>query len=68
MTAAPYADGVSADGSAVVGTGPFAPPVIEAFLWTSESGTVWLGDLPGGAFRSEAMGVSANGKVIVGSQ
>jgi len=39
---------------------------IEAFLWTSESGIVWLGDLPGGSFDSGANGVSADGNVIVG--
>jgi probable HAF family extracellular repeat protein len=52
----------SADGSVVVGdTGN------EAFRWTSGTGAVGLGDLPGGSDDSEASGVSADGSVVVGS-
>jgi probable HAF family extracellular repeat protein len=39
---------------------------LEAFRWTSAGGLVGLGDLPGGASRSEANAVSADGSVIVG--
>lgn len=38
----------------------------EAFRWTSDGGMVGLGDLPGGRFDSFAIGVSADGSVIVG--
>jgi len=52
---------VSADGSVVVGYGRS-----EAFRWTSESGMVGLGDLPGGDFESVALDVRADGSVVVG--
>jgi probable HAF family extracellular repeat protein len=59
------AQGVSADGSVVVGIGRSAPGS-EAFRWTSGTGMVGLGDLPGGGFSSVARGVSADGSVVVG--
>src|SRR4029453_6950414 len=39
----------------------------EAFRWTAGGGMQGLGDLPGGAFKSRAFAVSADGSVIVGS-
>ena len=39
---------------------------MEASLWTSGSGAVGLGDLPGGRFLSIGYGVSADGSVVVG--
>jgi probable HAF family extracellular repeat protein len=39
---------------------------IEAFRWTSGGGMVGLGDFDDGSFDSQAMGVSANGSVVVG--
>jgi probable HAF family extracellular repeat protein len=59
------ADGVSADGSVVVGRSRSAFGG-EAFRWTSLGGMVGLGDLPGGIFSSGARGVSGNGSVVVG--
>lgn len=57
--------GVSFDGAVVVGgrgTGGR-----EAFRWTAADGVIGLGDLPGdGPFASNALGVSADGSVIVG--
>lgn len=38
----------------------------EAFRWTSSSGLVGLGDLPGGGYYSYARGISADGTAIVG--
>jgi probable HAF family extracellular repeat protein len=55
------ADGVSADGSVVVGRSSD-----QAFRWTSNGGMVGLGDLPGGSFDGGAIGVSADGSVVVG--
>jgi probable HAF family extracellular repeat protein len=55
------ANGVSADGSVVVGRS-FG----EAFRWTQATGMVGLGDLSGGGFFSSANGVSADGSVVVG--
>lgn len=58
--------GISFDGSVIVGNGSSANGV-EAFRWTATNGMVGLGDLPGsGAFTSDALGVSADGGVIVG--
>jgi probable HAF family extracellular repeat protein len=66
--------GVSADGSVVVGESPSTSVVpglstvaSEAFRWTNGGGLVGLGDLPGGSFRSYAIGVSADGSVVVGA-
>jgi probable HAF family extracellular repeat protein len=61
-----FANGVSADGSVVVGGG-FSASGTEAFRWTSGGGMVGLGDLPGGSFSSQAVGVSADGSVVVGA-
>jgi uncharacterized membrane protein len=67
------ANGISADGSTVVGSSvsgflPGQPDFFqrEAFRWTASSGMVGLGDLPGGTFASIARGVSADGSVVVG--
>lgn len=59
---------VSADGSVVVGTGQ-STLFSEAFRWTSSGGMVGLGAVPsndGAAVSSEAWGVSADGRVVVG--
>ncbi|MHC4112277.1 MAG: hypothetical protein ACYSUY_14485, partial [Planctomycetota bacterium] len=60
-----YAEGVSADGSVVVGSSVEVNSG-EAFRWTESGGTVGLGDLPGGVFWSGATAVSPNGSVVVG--
>jgi probable HAF family extracellular repeat protein len=64
---------ISSDGSVVVGNSAYYGDLNgdgemdqEAFRWTQCSGMEGLGDLPGGAFYSNAMGVSADGSVIVG--
>lgn len=61
---------VSADGSVVVGGGAGVHSTgsasFEAFRWTQESGSVSLGDLPGGPVQSTASAVSADGAVVVG--
>lgn len=59
------ADGVSGDGTIVVGEAS-GPSGLEAFRWASSSGMVGLGDLPGGGFSSAAYAISDDGKVIVG--
>ena len=59
----------STDGSTIVGqvrTTLDLPNRPEAFRWTEETGTVALGDLPGGTFRSAAYGVSGDGSIVVG--
>jgi probable HAF family extracellular repeat protein len=61
-----WADGVSTDGSVVVGYGLSALGR-EAFRWTSADGMVGLGDLPGGEVISAASDVSDDGSVIVGN-
>jgi len=54
---------VSADGNVIVGQ-TFG--LYEAFRWTPATGSVGLGDLPGGVFSSWARGVSDSGLVVVG--
>jgi probable HAF family extracellular repeat protein/parallel beta-helix repeat protein len=56
---------VSSDGSAVVGWSS-CPLGVQAYRWTSGSGMVGLGDLPGRAFISVAYGISDDGSVVVG--
>src|SRR5262249_26551175 len=58
------ANGVSADGSTVIGFSGLGAGQ-EAFRWTSAGGMVGLGDLSGGDFESSANGVSADGSVVV---
>ncbi|HUG91935.1 MAG TPA: hypothetical protein VML55_13940, partial [Planctomycetaceae bacterium] len=58
------AEGVSADGSVLVGYGTTTDSR-EAFRWSTDSGMVGLGFLPGGAF-SWATAVSADGAVVSG--
>jgi probable HAF family extracellular repeat protein len=62
--------GASYDGSIVVGyshSGNNADPFhSEAFCWSAAAGMEGLGDLPGGAFNSQALDVSADGVVVVG--
>jgi len=60
------ANGVSADGTFVVG---FAAPTTQSSVatrWTSAGGTTILGDLPGGGVSGWANNVSADGSVVVG--
>ncbi|MCP9450143.1 MAG: VPLPA-CTERM sorting domain-containing protein, partial [Nitrospira sp.] len=59
-----WADGVSADGSVVVGVSSFSTGW-QAFRWTQGGGMTGLGVLPGGS-ESWAFGVSADGSVVVG--
>jgi len=63
---ASIANGVSADGSVVVGESS-AMGFSEAFRWTASSGMVGLGDLAGGFTESKAFGVSSDGTVVIGT-
>ncbi len=57
---------VSADGTAVAGTG-FSTKGLEAFLWTSQGGMTALGQLPSTGDRmSFGNGISADGSTVVG--
>ncbi len=58
-----FANAISDDGSTIVG---YREVDREAFRWTAETGTAYLGDLPGGEFESTPYDVSADGSVIVG--
>jgi probable HAF family extracellular repeat protein len=58
------ANGISADGSVVVGYGTSSSGTYEAFRWTEAGGMVGLGDE---LFFSEANGASADGSVVVGT-
>ncbi|MEM1041122.1 MAG: T9SS type A sorting domain-containing protein [Bacteroidota bacterium] len=59
------ADGVSSDGSVVVGSVLSNDNVGEAFRWTA-GGVTYLGTLGGESPYSQAHGVSADGTVVVG--
>jgi probable HAF family extracellular repeat protein len=64
--------GVSGNGNIVVGLSSSAASKassltgVEAFRWTAGTGMQALGDLPGGLYYSVAVGISADGNVIVG--
>ncbi len=58
---------MDADGTRVVGVGIASLPVTQAVLWDAASGSQQvLGPLPGGA-SAAAHGISASGRVVVGS-
>jgi uncharacterized membrane protein len=60
---------VSADGTTAVGTSEGDTPgwaATECFVWTSATGMVGQGDLPGGAWGSFGYGVSGTGASVVG--
>lgn len=57
-----YGLAVSADGSTIIGY----CQGLQGFRWTQGTGTLPLGDLPGGPVGSQALGLSADGSVIVG--
>jgi probable HAF family extracellular repeat protein len=59
--------GVSADGTFVVGWGSTASNRSEAFRWTASSGLMPLGNLNLNRPSSMAFGVSADGRIVVGS-
>jgi len=59
------AQGVSGDGSIVVGSG-YTDALWQAFRWTEESGMVGLGALPSSSPISWAYAISADGTTIVG--
>jgi len=61
------AQGVSADGSVVVGQSDSGLGGNEAFRWTDPNGMVGLGDLPGYIFSSFASSISSDGLVVVGA-
>lgn len=61
------AQGVSADGSVIVGRGTGdAPWESRAFRWTQETGMQALADTAGEFVRSQAYDVSPDGSVVVG--
>jgi probable HAF family extracellular repeat protein len=61
-----WAEGVTGDGTTVVGTSEAAPGVFQGFRWTEQEGLVGLGFLPGGKSFSTAGAISQDGNVIVG--
>jgi len=60
------AQGISGDGSIVVGTSWGTGITEEAFCWTAEAGLCRLDDLHDEGVRSSAEAVSANGLIVVG--
>ncbi|CAN5859265.1 hypothetical protein BH11PLA1_BH11PLA1_18100 [soil metagenome] len=61
-----YAFGISADGSAVVGTADWAPGYTRAFRWNVPFGPMLsLGTLPGG-YDCRAVAISTNNSTIIG--
>jgi len=62
------AQGVSADGSVVVGASASDSGLFDAFRWTRPAGMVRLGSLPTSAFYfSTAIAASGDGSVVVGA-
>lgn len=60
------AEGVSSDGSVIVGVSASSFSSQEAFVWTSAGGMVGLGGLSNLSRASWALGVSADGTRVVG--
>ncbi|HRX84159.1 MAG TPA: PEP-CTERM sorting domain-containing protein [Phycisphaerae bacterium] len=62
------AKAVSADGSTIVGLSySTSTQTGDAFRWTAQEGMMGLGHLPGGD-EARALGVSANGAIVVGGE
>jgi len=62
-----YGSDVSSGGDFVVGTSQSRDGQSdEAFIWSEGTGMLGLGDLPGGAVRSGALAVTADGQTVVG--
>ncbi len=59
------ANAMSADGTVIVGASLSGTDSV-AFRWTADTGMVSLGDLVGGPQEGAALGISADGSVIVG--
>jgi len=64
--AASYGEGISRDGTIIVGSSTSTNGDSEAFYWTEQQGMQGLGDLPGGDFNSRAIGISNDGASVVG--
>lgn len=62
------ASGISNDGSVIVGRTIHADSSSgkEAFRWTLDGGMQDIGDFVGGAYDSNAIGVSGNGNTVIG--
>jgi uncharacterized membrane protein len=62
------ANAANFDGSVIVGSSRSmdSPNGGEACVWMNGQPPIGLGDLPGGGFQSAALGVSGDGKVVVG--
>jgi probable HAF family extracellular repeat protein len=65
-----WAFDLSRDGRTVVGSSQYGavgnPSLMQAFVWTEETGMVALGDLNGGQLSSSGQAISADGSVVVG--
>ncbi len=61
------ANGLSFDGSVMVGEAFGSSGFYHAFRWTQNTGNVDLGDFPGGLNSSVAWDCSADGSVVVGA-
>jgi uncharacterized membrane protein len=62
-----FVEAISGDGNTIVGRSlDHKSEWGEAFLWTAATGTLGLGDLPGGSKGSTAFGVTNDGSVVVG--
>lgn len=57
---------ITPDGTFIVGFGQ-SEVGIDAVRWSSDGNVLLLGDLPGGAFNSDANAISSDGSVVVGS-
>lgn len=62
----PTVQAVSLDGNTVVGFAGF-PGGRQAFVWSAAIGYSEINGMPTGTLRSDAMGVSADGNVIIGN-
>jgi probable HAF family extracellular repeat protein len=66
ISSSSVANGISADGSTIVGTSPSNTYLGQAFRWTAGGGMEGLGVLPDYSYSSGASGVSGDGTVVVG--
>lgn len=58
---------ISSDGQTIVGSRQIDENLPNAFIWNETNGMQGLSDLEGGSDFSRALGVSANGAIVVGA-
>lgn len=61
-----WVQGISSDGTTIIGLTTNANNAFEGVVWTEKGGAIRIGDLSGDLEYSEVLDVSADGRIVVG--